>query len=370
MENTRWFEAENVHEISSPALLLYPHRIEENIRRMVEMAGDASRLRPHIKTHKLSQIIHIQDDFSIDKCKCSTIAEAELAAINGVKDILLAYQPVGPNIKRFFLLKKAFPYSRFSAIVDNAEVIKEISEEAVRNDLEVTLWLDINNGMNRTGILPDDEALELFKLIAELPYLNAGGLHVYDGHIHDYLPSDRKIHCDNDFQSVLELKSKIERIYPTPTLIAGGSPTFPVHAQRDRSIELSPGTTVLWDYNSAQLYPDLNFLNAAMVMMRVVSKPEDNLLCLDLGHKALASEMPHPRVKIIGLEEYTVRNHSEEHMVVECYDAHKFAVGTVFYGIPYHICPTVAKYERAIIIRDGKACDEWKIEGRDRKISI
>ena len=43
-----WYEVENVAEIPSPALLVYPDRVEFNIRKMVELAGgNPARLRPH-----------------------------------------------------------------------------------------------------------------------------------------------------------------------------------------------------------------------------------------------------------------------------------------------------------------------------------
>lgn len=337
---------------------------------MVEVAGDASRLRPHVKTHKMSEVLRIQDDFNITRCKCSTIAEAEMAAMTGVTDILLAIQPVRPNIRRFFDLKNAYPYSGFSAITDSVEVILAVSELATRTYTETTLFLDINNGMNRTGVSPSPEAIELYRLICESPNLKAGGLHVYDGHIHDYPPVERKTSCDIDFQPVLELKQSLEKMsLPVPVIVAGGSPTFPIHAGRRENIELSPGTTLLWDYRYGQEFPDLNFLQAALVLTRVVSKPAEDLLCLDLGHKSIASEIPQPRVKLIGLDDYTVRNHSEEHLVIECKEAANYPVGSFFYGIPYHICPTVSKFERAIVIRDGNASEEWKIEARDRKIN-
>lgn len=369
MEQNRWFEVENVNEIPSPALLVYHHRVLENIKRMIEIAGDTNRLRPHIKTHKMSEILRLEDEMGISKCKCSTIAEAELAAMSGVKDILLAMQPVGPQTGRLFNLIKAYPFSIFSAIVDSASVINQISAKSIRNDAEITLYLDINNGMNRTGIEPGDDAAELYKLINDSPYLKAGGLHVYDGHIGDFFPSERKQTCDQDFLPVHFLKQKLEKDgFEVASVIAGGSPTFPFHAANSEVTECSPGTTVLWDYGYTQKFPDLNFLIAALVLTRIVSKPGKNLICLDLGHKAIASEMPHPRVKIIGIDDYIVKSHSEEHLVLETDEADKFEVGQYFYGIPYHICPTVTRYERAYVIKDGKAGDEWMIEARDRKL--
>ena len=50
--DTPWFTVRNVDEVPSPALLFYPDRIEENVRRMLALVGSPARLRPHMKTHK------------------------------------------------------------------------------------------------------------------------------------------------------------------------------------------------------------------------------------------------------------------------------------------------------------------------------
>src|SRR6185295_15502208 len=107
--DTSWFTISNLAEVASPALLVYPDRVEENIRRMIRMAGGAERLRPHIKTNKLPEVIRMQMDQGITKFKCATIAEAEMVAACGAPDVLLAYQPVGPNVHRFIQLVQKFP---------------------------------------------------------------------------------------------------------------------------------------------------------------------------------------------------------------------------------------------------------------------
>jgi D-serine deaminase-like pyridoxal phosphate-dependent protein len=61
---------------------------------------------------------------------------------------------------------------------------------------------------------------------------------------------------------------------------------------------------------------------------------------------------------------------SEEHLVVEAGPGHNYRIGDVLYGVPYHICPTVALYERAVTIEDGLTTGEWKNVARDRKISV
>ena len=102
--SNRWYELENVAEIDSPALIVYPDRIAENMRRMIAIAGSADRLRPHVKTHKMSAIVRMQIEMGIHKCKCATLAEAEMAAGAGASDVLLAHQPVGPKIAKLAAL--------------------------------------------------------------------------------------------------------------------------------------------------------------------------------------------------------------------------------------------------------------------------
>jgi D-serine deaminase-like pyridoxal phosphate-dependent protein len=61
--------------------------------------------------------------------------------------------------------------------------------------------------------------------------------------------------------------------------------------------------------------------------------------------------------------------HSEEHLVLETDLAPKLKVGDAFYGIPSHICPTVALYSEAVVIRDGQTAETWPIS-RDRCVTI
>ena len=206
-----WFKLENTDEIITPSLVVFPKRILHNIKLMIEIAGGTESLRPHIKTHKMSEIIKMQIDNGINKFKCATITEAELLAKSGAKDILLAIQPTGKNISRFISLIKIYPESIFSTIVDNEYSLNEINNRAIEEKISVSIWLDINNGMNRTGVEPNNEACSIFQKIASASNLNAKGLHVYDGHIRESDYSKRKQVCDNAFSHVLDLKKNIEK---------------------------------------------------------------------------------------------------------------------------------------------------------------
>lgn len=349
----RWFEFDNVGEVDSPALLVYPERIEENIRRMVAIAGGSDRLRPHIKTHKMAEIVHLQLAQGINKCKCATIAEAELAAQCGVADVLIAHQPVGPKLGRIKSLIRTFPKTRFSVIADDEAIIRSLGE--------VEVLLDIDVGQHRSGVPPGPEAVRLYRLIK-----NPGGLQIYDGHLNQADLMERKQAWDAFAGPV---RAFLKELGPVPRIVSGGTPTFPFWA-REFPFECSPGTCVLWDQSYTTKLRDLDFLPAALVLTRIISKPSSNRLCLDLGHKAIASESPHPRVYLIDLPDAKAVTHSEEHLVVETNRASEFAVGDCLYGIPSHICPTVALHATATVVRNRKASESWKVSARDRVLTI
>jgi len=375
MEKTRpssdnWHIVDNVNEVCSPALLVYPDRIEENIRRTIKIAGGSQNLRPHVKTHKMAEVVAMQIKHGIKKFKCATISEAEMVAKCGDSDILLAIQPVGPNLERFFKLKQTFLKSNISCIADNDETIIQLAEMARKTKLETHVWIDLNMGMNRTGVIPGEKAARLYRRIVDSPMLEAAGLHAYDGHFHESEFAVRQRHCDEAFLEVTALKESLEAEgIDNIKIVAGGTPTFPVHALR-KGVELSPGTLFLWDWGYSSSFADMDFLHAAVLLTRIVSKPAKDLLCLDLGHKAIASEMVQPRVKLLGLKNYTITGHNEEHMVIRTNEADNYKTGDHLFGIPWHICPTVDRHENVTIVTNNRATGQWQVEARKRKITI
>tara|TARA_B100000214_G_scaffold368024_1_gene338944 strand:+ start:136 stop:1239 length:1104 start_codon:yes stop_codon:yes gene_type:complete len=363
-----WFKLENTDEIITPSLVVFPKRILHNIKLMIEIAGGTESLRPHIKTHKMSEIIKMQIDNGINKFKCATITEAELLAKSGAKDILLAIQPTGKNISRFISLIKIYPESIFSTIVDNEYSLNEINNRAIEEKISVSIWLDINNGMNRTGVEPNNEACSIFQKIASASNLNAKGLHVYDGHIRESDYSKRKQVCDNAFSNVLDLKKNIEKKgILIDKIVAGGTPTFPIHAKRE-NVEVSPGTSLLWDDRYGTAFEDLKFIHSAVLIGSIISKPSKDLICINLGHKSVASEMDFPRLSFLNLKNTEQIGHSEEHLVVKCNESDKYPVGMICYSIPSHICPTVPKFSKVLTVDEGEVIGEWKVSARDNMI--
>lgn len=370
MNGRDWYIINDVDVLDTPALVVYPDRVKQNISILKAIIGDVSRLRPHAKTYKNMEVTRLMLEAGISKFKCATIAEAEMLALCEAPDVLLAYQPLGPKLVRFVQLVLAYPETKFSCLVDNISAAEAISAIAVTKKIEISIFLDLDTGQHRTGISPE-KALQLYKDCSILPGIVLFGLHAYDGHIHDADFQIRTQRCEECFKPVAQLQSDlIESGFSNPVIIAGGSPTFPIHAKR-KEVECSPGTFIYWDWNYQNTLKEQSFHTSVLVIARVISLPGETKICLDLGHKSIGAENTiDKRVYFLNAPQLEFTGQSEEHLTAEAGRGHNFKVGDVLYGLPYHVCPTVALYERAITVENSHMSGEWKNIARDRKINI
>jgi D-serine deaminase-like pyridoxal phosphate-dependent protein len=197
------------------------------------------------------------------------------------------------------------------------------------------------------------------------------GLHAYDGHLRNPDIAERTKECNEGFAPVEAMRSELEKSgYPVPNVIAGGSPAFPIHAKRSQ-VECSPGTFVYWDKGYTNLCAEQDFLPAAVLITRVISLPGPTRITTDLGHKSVSAENEITRrVYFLNAEPVNPVGQSEEHLVLEVPENHSYRPGDILYGIPFHVCPTIALYERATTVEQGKISGEWKNIARDRTLTI
>jgi D-serine deaminase-like pyridoxal phosphate-dependent protein len=360
--------------IYSPGLIFFKDLIRQNIARMLELAGAPARLRPHAKTHKTGEIVDLERQAGIGKHKVATLAEAELCASRGASDVLISYPIVGPNCARLADLIRAYPACRFSVLADHSASVEALSAVLSSQGVQVDVLIDLDVGMHRTGIAPGPEAATLYEQIDRLPGLVPGGLHVYDGH--NQVPAfvDRQAQALAQLEPALNLRTLLDKKgLPTPRLVVGGTPTFPVYARLDLpGLECSPGTLVLHDNGYGSKFADLAaFVPAALLLTRVISRPTATRVTFDLGYKAVASDPPAgKRLVLLGVPDYEAVLQNEEHLVVETPAAERFGPGDEVLAIPTHICPTVAMHQRAYVVEAGHMVGTWNIVGRDRVITV
>jgi D-threonine aldolase len=362
----------NSSSIPSPALLFYEKEIIANIRKALDIAGDPARLRPHVKTHKTREIVAMKMRLGILKFKCATIAEAEMAAQAGAKDVMLAYPVVGPDIERFITLIQDYPSTTFEAMVDNEAMAERLSEAALTRGSRVEVLIDIDPGLHRTGVPVGEAAIDLYKKISSLKGLRPGGIHCYDGHNHQPDPAERNRAGTTCYNEVMAFRGRlIEARLPVPRVVMGGTPTFPVYA-RFPEVELSPGTCFLQDWSYLSKFRDLAFSPAALLLARVISvNSAFSTFTLDLGYKAISADPQGARGVIWNIDDSEALFQNEEHWVFRKTAGVLPSVGDEAYVLPTHICPTTALHAEARIVGgDGVWYASWEIAARNRRISI
>ncbi|MCY3722130.1 MAG: D-TA family PLP-dependent enzyme [Candidatus Poribacteria bacterium] len=364
------YRIQNAETIPSPSLVVYLPHVQYNIEHAIAtVGGDVSKLRPHAKTHKTAEIIAMEREAGILKHKCATLREAEMLAQNGIEDILIAYQMVGPNVNRFVSLQLKYPDADFKVIVDHQESVTALASAAARLGLNVKVMLDLDVGMNRTGIPLGDAAVDVYAQMEAVDGLQPWGLHVYDGHIHDEDVADRKASCDKSLAQVEEMKDRLaSKGLDVPLIVMGGTPTFPIYAKTP-GVEASPGTFVFHDHGYTTHFPDLGFAPAALLLSRVISIPTPRRITLDLGHKAIAADPDGVRGIVLNVDGAEVDKQHEEHWAINVPDSTPIHIGQEIYVCPTHICPCVALHPFYYVVdADGYCRGTWEVTARNRTL--
>ncbi len=367
-----WYPIADPDGLPTPSLCFYTSRIEANIAEALRIAGRPERLRPHVKTCKSPDVVAMLLRAGVSRFKCATLAEAEMLAQAGARDVLVAYPLIGPNVTAFTALCRTYPGVRFYPTVDSPDAVQALEAAAAAASLTLETAVDLNVGMNRTGVAPGQPSEALYRMIADKPHLAPGGIHAYDGHVQDRDFDARRASAAITVAALRELRSVLESEgLAVPRIVAGGTPTFPCHAEIPE-FELSPGTCFLHDGGYLEQHPDLQFLPAALIVGRVVSKPSAGLITVDIGSKAIATDAAGPRGTILNLPESKPVGQSEEHWVFRLPSSGTAPrIGDLMYVLPRHICPSVEHYDYAAAVDDdGRVSARWPITARGRELSF
>lgn len=362
----------DVEDILTPALIVYPDIVESNISCTLKLLdGNADRWRAHIKTSKLAYTLRMLIDRGVTSFKCATTLELLIASQSGAKDILLAFPVMGANAHRVREIAGQYPRVRISVLAENEDQIGQWRQSPVG------VFLDLNPGMNRTGIELDQRD-KLLRLIHELQQAGTEfrGLHYYDGQFGGLEERDRTTAAHAGYDRLLQLVTEIQRnSFSVPEVVTAGTPTFPCSLAYEgfRNAEfihrVSPGTVVYNDATSlAQLSPEYGYAPAVLVLTRVVSSPHDSMITCDAGHKTVSADAGIPTCVVAGHPELTPASPSEEHLPMTiAADACVPKVGDLLFLLPRHICPTVNNFDSALLVRNGKIESVEKVSARGRE---
>ncbi len=366
------YRVSNTEEVLTPALVIYPDAVASNILRTLDLlGGNGDRWRVHVKTAKLAYTMRMLIERGVHNFKCATTLELLTACESGARDVLFAYPAVGANARRVGEIANLFPKVRVSVLAENEEQIGQWQGDSIG------VFLDINPGMNRTGI-EQGRSEKIVKMAGGIrdAKLVFRGLHYYDGHYGGLDERERTAVAHAGYDRLLEVVNALDDGgIGVEEVITAGTPTFPCSLSYEGFLgrkfvhRVSPGTVVYNDATSlAQLPVAYGYQPAVMVMTRVVSKPREGMICCDAGHKAVSADAGVPTCVVAGHPELSPLSPSEEHLPMEITEgAPGPTIGDVLYLLPRHVCPTVNNFDCALLVRAKQieAVEEVSARGRE-----
>ncbi len=365
------YAIEDVDRIITPALLVYPELVDANIEATLKMAGnDANRWRPHIKTAKLAATLGQLIQHGIRAFKCSTTLELLTACEAGANDVLLAYSVMGANAVRARQIAEHFPATRVSVLIETADQFE------IWRGSKIGIFIDINSGMNRTG-MDQDRAAEIIQLARHVQE-RFRGLHYYDGHMSGFGASERESRAHEGYKHLLEIVNALEALgIEVGEVITSGTPAAPFAISysgfRNASFvhRISPGTVVYNDTTSLDQLPGFGFQPAALVLSTVVSRPLPRYVTCDAGHKSVSADAGVPTCSVVGHPQLKPLKPSEEHLPIESLSPDDLpSPGDKLYLIPRHVCPTVNNFDEALMVAKGRVRGIERVSARGHETPL
>ncbi len=358
------------HLIDTPALMLDADAFEHNIRLMAQrVTGSGKALRPHAKTHRCLAIANKQIEAGAAGICCAKLGEAEIFAAGGIGDILITSPVVTPTaIKRLVALNERMP--ALKAVADNPVNVAAIAAEAGERPL--TLFIDIDPGIRRTGVADAEEALAVADAIAatggKLVY---GGVQFYCGahqHMEEVEARTEAIRERTGYARAIVEALSAHGFVP-PVITGSGTGTHQIDLAEDFFTEFQIGSYIFLDHQyevcavdglpapSEQLKPSL------FVDTSIIHNNSPGMVTVDAGFKALSTDGGTPRVVTPGYETAAYYFMGDEHGALAGFEG-AGALGERISMIPPHCDPTVNLYNHIHVMRGDRLEAIWPIEAR------
>lgn len=346
--------AESLTEVETPAVVLDLDQVERNIQEMSSAAGAHDvRLRPHIKSHKIPQLMQMQLAGGAVGATCATLREAEVMIDAGCPSVTLAFPLLSADkAARLLALRDR---AEIRVTLDSVESASLLGQAAGPEPLDVLLEIDTGHG--RLGRLPGAPSVELGLEIAAVPGVRLMGVSSHAGHAYAATsPADLARIAAAEAEDLMRTSDELLRrgvgieeisVGSTPSTRAG----FGLGMTESR-----PGTYLMNDANMVRLGVASFETCAAFVLATVLSRPAPDRVVIDAGTKMLSSDG-------VGRDDWVHVLHrpdlhpvflSEEHGVFRADDpATAPGIGERVLVVPHHVCTMMNLADEVCLVRDG-----------------
>jgi D-serine deaminase-like pyridoxal phosphate-dependent protein len=359
--------------LNTPALVLDLEMLDRNIAEMAAFAtAHEVKLRPHSKTHKSADIARRQVAAGALGVCCAKLGEAEALGEAGIEGLHITSPVVTPQaIARLVDLNAKV--KGLMVVVDHPANVEALAAAAAKAGQPITVIVDIDPGMHRTGVASPEGVVELVQRIAKLKSLVYAGVQFYCGrhqHIVDF--AQRKAEIEERTEYLEGILVKLEAAGLKPGIVTGsGTGTHFIDAKLGVFTELQVGSYVFMDhdYNVCDLRgaDKPTFEQALQIDARAVSANTPGMVTVDAGLKAMATEKGPPMILRGAAPGSTTRFMGDEHLAVIAPEgAAAPALGEQVILVPPHCDPTVNMYESYHVVKGDTLVEIWPVTGRGR----
>jgi D-serine deaminase-like pyridoxal phosphate-dependent protein len=367
-------------DLLTPCVLVDRSRVERNVEQMQAAASaGAKRLRPHAKTHKSVNLARLQIARGAVGICCAKLGEAEVFAEAGIDDIRVPY-PLNPvNASRVLTL---LDRTRFSFIVDHADVARGWSDVMREAGSDVDVLVKVDVGLHRCGIDPGAQgAADFVARVAAMPGLRFRGLLSHAGHAYGAASTEQAAAIARaEAATLTDLAARVRALgVPVEEISVGATPTARFSAREEGVTELRPGNYIYYDRMQVALGAATWDDCALSVLARVVTTHAPDRLILDCGSKTLTSDLARGPGNTSGYgaimaaldstepdDSLAIERLSEEHAVVRTSRPSHLEPGDLVRIIPNHSCVVSNLMDSVWLVDGDVVVEQMDISARGR----
>lgn len=360
-------------DLNTPVLVIELDALTRNIARMASFAAERGlKLRPHAKTHKCPEIARRQISAGAVGACCAKLGEAEVLADGGVTGGLHITSPVvsAPAMARLAALNART--EDLMCVVDNLDNVRALGE-AAKGGKPLTVIIDIDPGIRRTGVASPQGAVALLEAIRAELSLSYGGVQCYCGreqHIEGF--AERKAAMAERAVLIRDVIAALTEAGGAPAIVTGGGTgTHRIDAELGLFTELQVGSYVFMDsqYLACDLTGDdqgAPFETSLMIDARVVSDNAKGMATLDAGFKAFSTDAEPPLVLAGAPAGSKYFFMGDEHGLLVVPEGEPPALAEIVtLGAP-HCDPTVNLHDTYHVVQGDTLRALWPIAARGR----
>jgi len=343
-------------DLDTPSLLLDLGRFESNVDRLATaIAAGGKEWRPHSKGHKSPWIARRQMEAGAIGVTCAKISEAEVMVEGGIPSILVANElATRTKVERAARLQHR---AEVMICADDPHHVRLASTVGVETGIDIPMVVDVNVGMDRTGVVPGPAALELARLIDGSPGVRLAGIMGYEGHTLTAWPNEEKQRQTVEaIGGLVESRRLIEADgMPVGIVSGGGSGNHMFAASFDGLTELQAGGACFMDpfYGELCHLEELGFEYALTILTTVTSRPVPERVITDAGFKTLSAKEEWHAV-VLGHDEFELVYLSAEHGVwLRPVEGPPVTIGQQLEIIPDYHDTTTFRHDAFVGLREG-----------------